>query len=63
MRMSEKVASTALLLTAVLVAYRNRKRILEWFLAPPPEEYIPEDANAAIYMADSDDYDYELDLD
>lgn len=63
MRMSEKVASTALFALAVLVAYRYRKRILEWFLAPPPEEYIPEDANAAIYMSDSDDYDYELDLD
>lgn len=63
MRMSEKVASTALFITAVLVAYMYRKRILEWFLAPPPEEYIPEDANAAIYMDASDEYDYELDLD
>ncbi len=63
MRMSEKVASTAFLLTAVLVAYRHRKRILEWFLEPPEAEYIPEDANAAIYMADSDEYDYDLELD
>lgn len=61
--MSEKVASTALLITAVLVAYRYRKRLLEWFLAPPEEEYVPEDANAAIYMDGSDEYDYELDLD
>lgn len=57
------MASTALFALAVLVAYLYRKRLLEWFLAPPAEEYIPEDANAAIYMADSDDYDYELDLD
>lgn len=63
MRMSEKVAFTAFLLTAVLVAYRYRKRILEWFLAPPVDEYVPEDASAAIYMADSDDYDYDLDFD
>lgn len=62
MRMSEKVASTALLLTAVLVAYRYRKRLWEWLSAEPEAEYIPEDANAAIYMADSDEYDYELDL-
>lgn len=63
MNTSEKVASTAFLLTAVLVAYRYRKRILEWFLAPPPDEYVPEDVNAAIYMADSEEYDYEWDLD
>ena len=63
MNTSEKVASTALLITAVLVAYRNRKRLWEWLSAEPETVYIPEDANAAIYMADSDDYDYELDLD
>lgn len=63
MRMSEKVASTALFALAILVTYRYKKRLLEWFLAPPEEEYIPEDANAAIYMADSDEYDYEIDLD
>lgn len=61
--MSEKVAYTALFALAVLVTYRYRKRILEWFLAPPLDEYVPEDVNAAIYMADSEDYDYELDLD
>lgn len=63
MKMSEKVAYTALFALAVLVAYRYRKRLWEWFCAEPETEYIPEDANAAIYMYGSDDYDYELDLD
>ena len=63
MRISEKVASTALFITAVLVAYRYRKRLWAWLSAEPETEYIPEDANAAIYMADSDEYDYELELD